>query len=547
MSKVLSAIALFVFVFLAVKPSFATGGKCPSGNTTIDPSGNPINIADIGVNGTITGGITSCFYASQATGSDTNSGTTEASPWKHIPGMSGCSGVCASTIPVAGEAFILKGGDTWTATTDMNGLQWAWSGTSTHPIAVSTDPTWFNSSCGASWCRPIFNANSAATNNMFNVGKQSWNIFDNIEVTGMRNNINGCQMASSTNTRCTQLYFHGWSHTGNSDNVGFFAQCGTADMIDHNVIDGSDSTKNTFNGVFSSCAGTIAYNYFAYVVSGVLASTDSVHDNTILHTVTSIDGDHCNALFTFGPASGTSQLIYNNYINNGNSCPGGVVLWFNGNGGGSSSWVGYGFNNVMWGLSSNPVNVGNHQTTNYGTYYWFNNTVDCALGGCGGTPGNGYWTMFDQNNHAIPSALNFDATSFGGSIPTPCNLGKGTGCTDLTQTEAVANGQGYMSTEAHPYSPIGNCTPSTCGTVQSGTNLTSTYCSTLSSVDAAAGAACLSSSSVGVAYNSTSHKVTGPSATPLPRPSSGPWDIGAYQLGIQGGPSAPTSLTGAVQ
>ena len=41
-------------------------------------------------------------------------------------------------------------------------------------------------------------------------------------------------------------------------------------MFDHNVMDGSDSTKNTMNGVFGFCAGTIQYNYFNYVVSGIL-------------------------------------------------------------------------------------------------------------------------------------------------------------------------------------------------------------------------------------------------------------------------------------
>ncbi len=139
----------------AAQPALAAaGGSCPTGNTTIDPEGNPINVANVGVNGNITGGITSCFYISKANGNDTNSGTSEASPWAHLPGMPSCTANCASANPSAGEGFILRGGDTWTSG-DL-GISWNWSGNSSHPIYVGVDPGWYNSSCGGSWCRPIF-------------------------------------------------------------------------------------------------------------------------------------------------------------------------------------------------------------------------------------------------------------------------------------------------------------------------------------------------------------------------------------------------------
>jgi hypothetical protein len=540
MSKVFSAIAFFVFALLAARPSFAAGGTCPSGNTTIDPNGNPISLSSLGV--------TSCFYISKSTGSDTNAGTTEAAPWAHAPGMPSCTGTCAATKPTGGEGFILRGGETWVSS-DL-GVNLNVSGSSGHPIYYGVDPTWFNSSaCGGSWCRPIFNAGSATNSNMWQFqGGNSYVTVDNIEMTGMRNNQNGFLWQGASNMRATQLYIHGWSHTGNQDNVGMFTQCGTGTNVDHNIVDGADSSKNTFNGVFSSCAGTIAYNYFSYLVSGVLANTDIIHDNIVIHTVTSVDGDHCNGVFTFSTASGNGQLIYNNYINNGNSCPGGVVLWFNGNGGGLPNSVNFGFNNVMWGLSSNPMNIGNHATASYGTYYWFNNTVDCSLGGCGGPPGNGYWTIYDNNNHFIPGPLNSDSSSFGGSHPPVCNKGvNGTsgGCTDLTQTEAVANGQGYTSSEAFPYSPASSCTSASCSTVQHGTNLTSTYCSVLSGINATAGTACTKETSAGCAYNTSNHTLSCPNNATNNRPSTGAWDIGAYQFGAGSQVGAPTHLTGS--
>ena len=75
----------------------------------------------------------------------------------------------------------------------MNGLIVMWSGNSSHPIYWGVDQTWFNSGvCGASWCRPIFNANAVTTSNIFHLVNESWVIIDNIEVKGMRNNVNGC-------------------------------------------------------------------------------------------------------------------------------------------------------------------------------------------------------------------------------------------------------------------------------------------------------------------------------------------------------------------
>ena len=199
------------FLVLAL-PAFAAGGSCPSGNNAIDPNTQAaIPLANVGITGEITGSITSCFYASKQSGaSDSNNGTSESTPWLHIPGQSGCSANCAATTPTAGEAFILRGGDTWTATTDMNGLSWAYSGNSSHVLYVGGgDLTWYNSSvCGASYCRPIFNANSVTTNNMFNLANVNWNVIDNIEVTGMQNNINGCQMVSGSNSAA-----HGFTFT----------------------------------------------------------------------------------------------------------------------------------------------------------------------------------------------------------------------------------------------------------------------------------------------------------------------------------------------
>lgn len=596
MRKLISA-----FIFGA-SSLYAAGGTCPSGANYIDQYENPVTLSTLG--------ITSCYFVSKAAGADTNNGTTESTPWAHMPGMPSCASTCAGVTPSTGVGFILKGGDTW-GTSDL-GIAEAHNGTSSHPIYFGVDPAWFSvvtgtasvsgttvtwvsglrapytcpigSNCGGDfgalvsgstitinstsctvsstpaqgssnvittsgcspgsgtlsfsyslWTRPILNlaGTSPISNGEFvNLNASSWLIWDDIEMTGLKNTTNGFYIGGSSNDRITRVFFHGWSYGSVANNQGVFALCGSGSIIDHNAIDGADSTQNTLNGAYSACGGQIEYNYFSYLVSGVLASTDAVHDNTFEHTVTSAGGDHCNLLFTFSPATSTTQLIYNNLLRFGGGCSGGISIWFNGNGSGNASWIGYGFGNVMYQLGSNPVNIGNHTTANNGTYYWFNNTVDCTVGGCGGTPGNGFWLMNDNNNQVIPSALNFDSSSFGGVSPPICNLGvNGTtgGCTDLTQTLTVANGQGYNASQAYPYSPVGTCNSSTCSTVQHGTNLQS-YCTALTSLDANAGSECAESSPAGVAYNVNNNTVSRVNSPLVARPSSAAWDIGAYQF-----------------
>lgn len=98
-------------------------------------------------------GITTCYYADYVNGADTNSGTSETSPWKHIPGMTGsgdsCSGHCAAVTPSAAMGFILRGGTVWPYT--VFPFVWTWSGKSsgTSPgctgsgcIYIGIDTTW---------------------------------------------------------------------------------------------------------------------------------------------------------------------------------------------------------------------------------------------------------------------------------------------------------------------------------------------------------------------------------------------------------------------
>src|SRR5215475_13577794 len=101
------AISLFV---LCAAHAWAVGGACPAGANYLNPATNTnVTLASLGV--------TNCYYIA-ASGADSNSGTSEGSPWLHAPQMPNCSANCATVqnqgggIP-AGTGLILRGGDTW--------------------------------------------------------------------------------------------------------------------------------------------------------------------------------------------------------------------------------------------------------------------------------------------------------------------------------------------------------------------------------------------------------------------------------------------------
>ncbi len=524
-------IPCFLLLLIAA-PSLvlAQGGSCPSIWNSIDPNGNGVSIASYA-------GIKSCYYVSSSIGSDTSyDGTSETvngshGPFAHLPGMATCTANCAAVTPAAGMGFVLRGGDSWTSGNFQE--NWLWGGASaSSQIYIGVDQGWYS---GSSWARPIFN-NSGGSSTVWWSDTSYWWL-DNIEFTGMTNLENGIYMDGVGNMRASQLYFHGWTHAGNTNSSGFFADGGAGSMADHNVIDGSDSSKNTGNGFYQQWSD-MQYNYISYVVSGLLGSNDITHDNVVGNTVTSADGDHCNGMFNFAPLSSNYILMYNNVVAMGTGCPNGVNTWMDGNGAASASTVGYFFGNIVYNTSgANLLDIGNHPTGNYGTYYVFNNTIDGTNGGCGvGLPDNPsesnapYFSYYEQNDHLIAcSYIGLDTTGWGGTNLGPCANAAGSSCNDVVQAEAVANAQGYSATENFPYQPSNSCTASSCATINAGANLTSTVCSGLSSINTDAYNACLQSTGVGVNYNSTTHVAFSPNLTHISRPATGAWDVGSYE------------------
>jgi hypothetical protein len=527
----------------------------------------------------------STYYVSKSLGSDSHSATqaqSKATPWAHMPGMPSCTSNCASHTPAPGDKFILYGGDTWGAS-DL-GIQWTWAGSSkscvlpygsgatSSCIYIGVDPAWWNTSvCGAStWCRPTFDAagSNIASGGAYlevvqpNPGVNNYIVIDNIEMNGMYNDatggggVTGVLDYGGDHVEVMNLYIHGWVVASGATNDGLRAfECETneggtctATLFHNNVVDGMDTAQNAMFATYGGGSEQIYNNYYRYIAGALVGGANFIHDNTVEHPVYSFDGNHANGIFNFGPASGNYTLMYGNVVRHWEACAGCVAFWINGNDTASSSWVGYIFNNVIYDVNGNVINVGGHPVANSGTYYVFNNTVMCGddtnYGGCSGEAVAAYYEVYDYNNHWISSDPSITLCT--SSVPQGGKCIGGADPPDLVQDLAQAKAQGYVETDP-VFSPALGCTSKTCGTVGNGKNLES-YCTALAGVSAAAGTACERSTTYGVGYDTTHHAVIAPAMGTVPRPSSGSWDIGAYQcaLSADGGCTTEPALDAGV-
>jgi hypothetical protein len=541
--------AIFMMAFfLSAGSAFAAGGACPSGADYYNSNGTTlVTLASLGV--------TNCYYIA-ANGSDSNDGSSEASPWAHLPGMSTCTGNCSAHTPDGGEGFILRGGDTWNGSN--LGINWNWGGASwSSPIYIGVDPTWYS---GGSWSRPIWTCpNSSCTLPYYFQANKGYFYLDNIEVPGF--------FVSSTNTGAyifgacggnqiyENIYIHGWNtNVGPIGTVGtgFHVGCGnnvTRTTFRYNIIDGSDSSQNMMTGIYPTAP--IAYgNIFRYLVTGIDGPGDIWHDTLVEYLVQSTVTSHQDGLYHVSQYSTPNSLIYNNVVRHTtNPLTGGAVkMWFNGNGpcpygSAVNACVSYAFNNVVYdNYPGNMIDMGGHAAVNYGTWYFFNNTVSCGTdsvpGNCSlGDNGNTGGTMSVNliNNQWISTAT----TSFPVCTHYICKES-----TPLFQTISQAKAQDYADTSNYAFEPASSSAP----TVGRGANEDS-LCAAVNAIDPNAGAACYGGTTYACTYNSTSHTVSCPTIPAVPRPT-GAWDVGAYQFSSTiraSTPQPPQGLAASVQ
>ena len=532
--------AILMACILSAGRAFAAGGACPSGANYINPA-NPI-----GALVTLSSiGVTSCYFASQQSGaSDSNAGTSEASPWKNIPGMASCASTCASNTPTGGVGYILRGCDSWLNTTLP--INWNWSGSSGNPIYIGMDKTWYNSSvCPSAWNRPIWNAQKeaiAGNNWFFNAAYNSQTshvILDSIEMVELYSATDvGADYIILYNGTVdwvfSNLYLHAWNIVDDGEGScrliagpTFMTMSGTT--FTYNIIDGSDRTgENNVGGNTGTCNGfagnmggaTLTQNVVHDLVNPFLWVNESgngnaiISNNLVYNVVTSNGDNHCNAMEIEG---GGTNYVFGNVIHDQN-CPGGESMMF----GGGSNETDYVWDNVLYNLSASapPTFPAQPGYTGISLYYWNNTVVTGSANSCFTWSDNDatLTSLYIQNNHCITTASSVytggSGLTVGTLVDTPNLL--------QTPTQADTNSSPqfdqYTSSETYVYSPVA----STNSTIGAGTNLTSSWPGGFSTNDT--GYACTAQTV------STVLTVVCPTRTTNARPASGAWDVGAYEF-----------------
>ena len=558
--------------FLFSAYGWAAGGACPSGANYINPAspaGPLVALASLGV--------TNCYYVA-ANGSDANPGTSESSPWLHAPGMPSATGNAASVwkaTMAAGAGIILRGGDTWhegnSGASPYTGGTWGFNnspgpaGTSSNPIYVGVDPTWFS---GSSFARPILTWDNPTTTsttlsscsypsgNVVDFDGGGWFIFDDMELTGVCANSSNWNPiyvsygSMSGGAYFERLYLHGSSHVGfpNPNNCTANSTCMSAfrggvssggppyDVFLFDVMDFSDSDPVPMEGCYCG-AWEVAYSYFSGYSQFITRPPGDhlIHDNQFVNFV---DNGHANVLESVGDSSGVNAN-YNNiyahlYVSSATTSN--VGFWLQPPVGTTD----YFFNNLIW--DAGPMeffNIGQNGS-NQGTISIFNNGMQFNHRTDGGA--DTFSCSATGNADPWSAANNQYITSDTSSMWAANCSGKGTDTTSLLMSNSTAQTDNYISAQSYVYSPTSSSSP----TVGKGTN-EQAFCSALATAAAAdsslsdAATACQSDTRYGVVYNSSNHTVSTPGRVPNSRPGSTAWDIGPYEYSNSISPAAPTN------
>jgi hypothetical protein len=506
------------------------------------------------------------YYIDYVSGNDSNNGTSKATPWKHAPGMTGCSGSCASASPKAGDNFILKGGVTWPNA--ALGWDWTWSGNSstssvgcagTGCIYIGVDTTWYT---GSSWSRPIIDAGGAvvaatqAGSNVILRLYASYLKLDNLEFkglywtgvpsygTGINIILAGGTPGKGNQVELSNLYVHGWSHNSYSSGTheNPCAIAGDTGIPNNNknswlhdsVISGADTAKNSCTAVFGA-PPYISNTVMEYVSSCMITNGGvAIHDNICQNVVPSFDpGAHLNGL-----ENNASQdiAIYNNVFRHLGS--GALTIWS----APDQGYTSYIFNNVAYDTDVNNVldlaapvansgcSQGNTYCTHGGTEIVFNNTFECGPDSnpdavCVANINAANTAVTLQNNHFITNAGSYWSTN--GVTPVLVS--------NVLQTKSAATNQGYTASQTYAFTPTAayptNATP--------GQGTPAISLCTNSGITA-----CQDDTRYAVSYDQSNHTVSSPMRAPSPwNPTP---DIGAYLFGGGNGVQPPAQLTAVV-
>ena len=119
------------------------------------------------------------YYIDFNSGSDSNNGLSENTPWKRAPGMVGFSGFYNHNY---GDHFIFRGGVTWPSSTLPLTIKYSGGGVGNED-AYTVDKSWY---AGNIWARPIFDGQQSLGANAYIIGDYIYEasniIIDNLEL-----------------------------------------------------------------------------------------------------------------------------------------------------------------------------------------------------------------------------------------------------------------------------------------------------------------------------------------------------------------------------
>jgi len=491
-----------------------------------------------------------CFYIA-SNGSDSNTGTSESSPWAHAPGMPtfNCTGACSYTHD-PGDAFIFRGGDTWGNASFPLATR---SGNASHSDYYGVDPNWYS---GASWSQPVFDAqnqpvtgadangpngdHSAGQNDtVIDLSSQDYVTVDDIAFTSFcaQNTANECSPTSGAGHtyspfNCATIMLDGngstnadqhivlnrlYIHNFYIDEALGFRPVGVCNVIESASqgpgYDGNSVLENsTIDGGNGAAYGAAIWDGPTNLLNNsihdvgdiaVLSGHGTIAGNQLYDCAYpnlpsdggTYNGDlHSNAIETI--ATDGAFYIHDNVIhdtvNSTDECEAMLL--------GNTGETDYVWNNVLYNIHGNGMGLVQGSTAGTAAYFW-NNTTEgglnftrsCLAQGHSGTTG----TVVYENNLCITNAST--------AINPDVHAGTLTVDHNVLMSPSTATADGYTTSQKYPYSPTSTQSPTT-GT---GTNLTTDCTPTIT------------------LCTDTTYGAT---RTTLPRPPQQPWDAGAYQL-----------------
>ena len=507
-------------------------------------------------------------YYISTSGSDNNTSTqaqSQSTPWAHVPGQSGAVNNAAAYVPVAGDKFVLKGGDIWTGSGAA--LVISHNGSSGNPIyygvCLSSDS---DSPCSggtswpsSGWVKPVLDLQFASPAYAISGVSRTNVTIDNLEIRGQQVNpstsftTNGCGIMFQptrgfgnwmTGTTVENIYMHG-GQVGSSTNNWAAGSANSgwcilgiqgAQTVKNSEISTEDvgtwiaGTKQTgCTGANSDgCLGggvAIAQVVSGNKIHGGSQGTTNVFDqhgneyyhiwqnkpaNLVgLHTQVIEDAEACSGS---QGVLGSQELVYNNLLHDNNAGVNIFVRYF--------SDI---YNNVGWNTAS--VTQGNLSG---------NNPMRLCIpnGDSAGKIGHVFNNTWDTTSkaEALMSATCFSSCTALGTFNNQNNVNIGTGGIGGLSAGGGTTGNNYAMgaseattfgfTVANLLAPTNSFTPDS-NIVGAGINLTSVATGNLSA---------LTSDASGTSWFGASFQT---------RPSSSAWTIGAYVLPASGVPGLP--------